>query len=88
MSEKFEEEIVHMLSPKVKSVLRQTQSQYRDDLEQELWVLLINKVKNSSNFSRLPSFFHLIQGKALENMPNQLERHKPTTTTKQRKESR
>lgn len=57
----FEEEIVRMLSPKIKSVLRNTQLQYQEDLEQELLLMVITKVKN--NFAKAPSFFHLIEEK-------------------------
>ena len=63
MADKFEEEIVLMLSPKIKSVLRQTQRQYQEDLEQELLLMVITKVKNKKNFSKTPSFFHLLSEK-------------------------
>lgn len=59
----FEEEIVRMLSPKIKSVLRNTQLQYQEDLEQELLLMVITKVKNKNNFAKAPSFFHLIEEK-------------------------
>lgn len=43
MMAKYIEEILDMLKPKIKSVLRQTGLQHRDDLEQELYLLVIEK---------------------------------------------
>ncbi|MER2120851.1 MAG: hypothetical protein ABS935_11320 [Solibacillus sp.] len=60
MSDNLEEEIVRMLSPKIKSVLKQTQRQYQEDLEQELLLMIITKVKNKKYFSKAPSFFQLV----------------------------
>lgn len=58
MAKYFEEEILVMLKPKIKSVLRQTGLQHRDDLEQELYLLVIEKA--NKGFSEPPSFFDLI----------------------------
>lgn len=55
----FEEEILIMLKPKIKSVLKQTPAHHRDDLEQELFLLIIKKMK--SGFSEPPRFFDLIR---------------------------
>ena len=54
----FEEEILDTLKPKIKSVLRQTGLQHRDDLEQELYLLVIEKM--NKGFREPPSFFDLI----------------------------
>lgn len=59
MTTNFEEEILNMLSPKIKSVLKQTSVQNRDDLEQELKILVIKKI--NSGFREVPSFFELIK---------------------------
>lgn len=59
MSENFTEEVIRILSPKIKSVLLQTTLQDRDDLEQELKLLIITKMK--SGFNETPSFFDMIK---------------------------
>lgn len=59
MSENFTEEVIRILPPKIKSVLLQTTLQDRDDLEQELKLLIITKMKNG--FNETPSFFDMIK---------------------------
>ena len=61
MNENFTEEVIRMLSPKIKSVLRQTSSQNREDLEQELKLLVLIKIKKG--FQDTPSFFEMIKEK-------------------------
>lgn len=60
MNISFEEEIITMLTPKIKSVLRQTSPQNQSDLEQELILLVLTTI-NKDQFSKSPSFFTLIQ---------------------------
>ena len=59
MNENFTEEVIRILSPKIKSVLRQTTIQNRDDLEQELRLLIITKM--NSGFNEIPSFFEMME---------------------------
>ncbi len=59
MPKTVEEEILSMLVPKIKSVLKQTAVQNRDDLEQELILLVLIKI--SSGFNDAPSFFELME---------------------------
>lgn len=59
MTEIFKVEILEMLSPKIKSVLRQTPAQYREDLEQELKLLVLKKI--NIGFNETPSFFKLLK---------------------------
>lgn len=59
MTVAFEEEVLNMLTPKIKSVLRQTSVQNREDLEQELKLLVLQKMK--SGFNESPSFFELVR---------------------------
>ena len=54
-----EVELLDMLEPKLKSVLRQTSLQNRDDLEQELKILVLKKIRKGLNTA--PSFFELIK---------------------------
>lgn len=58
LNETFEEEVLRILSPKIKSVLKQTSIQYRDDLEQELKLLILTKINNG--FNEIKSFFDLM----------------------------
>lgn len=58
MTTSFEEEILNMLTPKIKSALRQTAAQNRDDLEQELYILILKKIRTDAN--ETPLFFDLI----------------------------
>lgn len=59
----FEEEVINLLTPKIKSVLRQTTHQNQGDLEQELILLMLSKI-NAGHFSETPSFFELIKEKS------------------------
>lgn len=59
MTETFKVEILEMLKPKIKSVLKQTPPQHRDDLEQELKILILNKI--NKGFTETPLFFDLIK---------------------------
>lgn len=60
MESNFEVEVIRLLSPKIKSVLRQTARQNQGDLEQELILLMLSKM-NSGHFSEAPSFFELVK---------------------------
>lgn len=61
MNENFTEEVIRILSPKIKSVLRQTSLQNREDLEQELKLLIL--VKMNKGFNETPSFFEMMEDK-------------------------
>lgn len=56
----FQQEILNMLQPKIKSVLKQTNSQNRLDLEQEISLMIITAIK-TKKFQKLPSFFELVE---------------------------
>lgn len=43
--QRFEEAVIEMLKPKIKSVLRQTDTQNREDLEQELILMVLATIK-------------------------------------------
>ena len=62
MKSSFEEEIINLLTPKIKSVLRQTTYQNQGDLEQELILLMLSKI-DAGHFSQAPSFFELVKEK-------------------------
>ena len=55
----IEIELLNILEPKLKSVLQQTSLQNRDDLEQELKIIVLKKIKKGLN--AVPSFFELIK---------------------------
>ncbi len=56
---RFEQEVIELLTPKIKSVLRQTDWQNRKDLEQELILMVLSTIKRKE-FKQLPSFFELM----------------------------
>jgi hypothetical protein len=56
----FQQEVLDMLQPKIKSVLHQTNFQNRLDLEQEISLMIIMTVR-SKQFRKAPSFFELIE---------------------------
>lgn len=56
---RFEQEIIELLTPKIKSVLRQTDWQNQKDLEQELILMVLSTIKKKE-FKQLPSFFELM----------------------------
>lgn len=56
----FQQEILDMLQPKIKSVLNQTSWQYRRDLEQEISLMIITAIQ-TKQFHQVPSFFELIE---------------------------
>ncbi|MEK4488028.1 hypothetical protein MHH81_21190 [Psychrobacillus sp. FSL H8-0484] len=56
----FQQEILNMLQPKIKSVLKQTNSQYRLDLEQEISLMIITAIQTKP-FQKAPSFFELVE---------------------------
>ena len=65
-SEAFLKDILEMLKPKIKSVLNQTDFKYREDLEQEISLMIIRVAKNKE-FKKFPTFFELIeQEKSIE----------------------
>lgn len=55
----FEEEVISLLEPKIKSVLKQTTYQEQQDLEQDLILLILTTI-NKNSFSNIPSFFELL----------------------------
>ncbi|GEC84244.1 hypothetical protein [Lysinibacillus sphaericus] len=59
MDSRFEQEIIELLTPKIKSVLRQTDWQNQKDLEQELILMVLSTIKKKE-FKQLPSFFELM----------------------------
>lgn len=59
MEEKFILEILKDLTPKIKSVLYQTSPANREDLEQEIKLMIIKKTKED-NFNDTPSLFELL----------------------------
>lgn len=56
----FQQEILNMLQPKIKSVLKQTDWQNRLDLEQEISLMIITAIK-TKKFQKVPSFFELVE---------------------------
>lgn len=56
----FQQEILEMLRPKIKSVLTQTDFNNRCDLEQELSLMIIKVIK-TKEFQKVPSFFELLE---------------------------
>lgn len=63
MMELTKEEIellIEKLQPKIKSVLSQTNLNYRDDLEQELKEKIIKKIKEGKIDKNVPDFFEYI----------------------------
>ncbi|MCM3638709.1 hypothetical protein M3152_13465 [Sporosarcina luteola] len=62
----FQVEVLDMLKPKIKSILSQTHYQNRDDLEQEVSLMIIKKIKENTH-PALPSIFELLEAeRALE----------------------
>jgi len=60
----FQQEVLDMLQPKIKSVLHQTSFQNRLDLEQEISLMIIRAVK-TKQFRKVPSFFELIESEKI-----------------------
>lgn len=56
---RFEQEVIDLLTPKIKSVLRQTDKQNRKDLEQDLILIVLSTIKRNE-YKQLPSFFELM----------------------------
>lgn len=59
MDSRFELEVIELLTPKIKAVLRQTDKQNQKDLEQELILIVLSTIKRKG-FKQLPSFFELM----------------------------
>lgn len=53
------EEIIFIMQPKIKYLLSQTSFEYREDLEQELNLLVVNSYKNL-NLSDVPNVIDLL----------------------------
>ena len=66
-SQAFQQEILNMLQPKIKSVLKQTNSQNRLDLEQEISLMIIKAIQTKS-FQKAPSFFELVEAERKNNL--------------------
>lgn len=60
----FQQEVLDMLQPKIKSVLHQTSFQNRLDLEQEISLMIIMTVQ-TKQFRKVPSFFELIESEKI-----------------------
>lgn len=56
----FQQEILDMLQPKIHAVLRQTCPQERDDLKQEIYLMIIRTIQ-TKKFKKAPSFFELLE---------------------------
>lgn len=63
----FQQEILNMLQPKIKSVLKQTNSQNRLDLEQEISLMIITAIQ-TKQFKKVPSFFELVETERKNNL--------------------
>lgn len=59
-SDAFVKTVLDMLQPKIKSVLNQTDVKNREDLEQELSLMIIHVAKNKE-FKKCPTFFELME---------------------------
>lgn len=56
----FQQEVLDMLEPKIKSVLYQTTIQNREDLRQTIYLKII-EVLREKEFNKSPSFFELLR---------------------------
>ena len=56
----FQQEILDMLQPKIHAVLRQTHPQEREDLKQEIHLMIIHTIQ-TKKFKKAPSFFELVE---------------------------
>lgn len=52
--------LIEKLQPKIKSVLSQTSPKYREDLEQELKVNIVKKIREGKIDSNVPGFFEYL----------------------------
>lgn len=59
-NEVFQQEVLDMLKPKIKSVLNQTDIRYREDLEQEISLMVVHVIKEKE-FKKITPFFELIE---------------------------
>lgn len=59
-NEEFQQEVLDMLKPKIKSVLTQTDVQHREDLEQEICLMIIVAIKEKE-FKQFPTFFEFLE---------------------------
>lgn len=53
------EEVIRMLMPSIKKASLQTPIEHREDLEQEIYLKIVQKV-NQENLEELPNFFEVI----------------------------
>ncbi|WP_107943564.1 hypothetical protein [Metasolibacillus fluoroglycofenilyticus] len=60
----FQQEILDMLQPKIHAVLRHTRPQERDDLKQEICLMIIQTIQ-TKRFKEAPSFFELVETEKL-----------------------
>lgn len=61
-------EVIKIMQPKIKKLLLQTVPSNREDLEQELNLLIIEKMREIK-FNNIPSFSDLINNFELEQIP-------------------
>ncbi|MGE7839074.1 hypothetical protein [Viridibacillus arvi] len=57
----FELEIIEMLTPKIRTVLKETNRSNRRDLEQELILMILSKINKKDFDQKPPSFFQLME---------------------------
>lgn len=60
----FQQEVLNMLQPKIKSVLYQTSFQNRMDLELEISLMILRAVK-TKELRKVPSFLELIESEKI-----------------------
>ncbi|TKI53445.1 hypothetical protein FC756_23920 [Lysinibacillus mangiferihumi] len=60
----FQQEVLNMLQPKIKSVLYQTGFQNRMDLELEISLMILRAVK-TKELRKVPSFLELIESEKI-----------------------
>lgn len=66
LREKDIEFIIDKVQPKISSSLYQTHPNYRDDLEQELKEMIVQKVKEQTLDYEVPGFFEYLEQKKNE----------------------
>lgn len=64
-SKAFQKEVLDMLKPKIKSVLNQTDVNHREDLEQEIFLMIIKVIKEKT-FKKYPKFFELMEQEGIQ----------------------
>ncbi|MBC9721086.1 MAG: hypothetical protein H9W82_06945 [Lactobacillus sp.] len=74
LSEKDIDFIIHRVQPKISASLLQTHPSYREDLEQDLKEMIVQKIKEEKIDSNVPGFFeHLNKIKNLPHIKNEFK---------------